>query len=152
MQRWDLCRCCKGKSGDKILRVHHLESRLTGGNAPNNLITLCDSCHTKYHKGLIDLKDIKRGNCYKTESCMTSMKNQLIRDLRSKYSEVYVTFGDKTKFTRVQNHLYKDHHIDARCISGNPLAKPNDIYLMKRFDAIIERFTSLKLLKVLEES
>jgi len=94
-----LCRCCKGKSGDKILRVHHLESRLTGGNAPNNLITLCDSCHTKYHNGLIDLKDIKRGNCYKTESCMTSMKNQLIRDLRSKYSEVYVTFGDKTKFT-----------------------------------------------------
>ena len=56
----------------------------------------------------------------------------MIRDLRSKYSEVYVTFGDKTKFTRVQNHLYKDHHIDARCISGNPLAKPNDIYLMKK--------------------
>ena len=25
---------------------------------------------------------------------LTSMKNQLIRDLRSKYSEVYVTFGD----------------------------------------------------------
>ena len=127
-----LCRYCKGKSRDKHLRVHHLESRLTGGDAPNNLITLCDSCHTKFHKGLIDLKDIKRGNCYKAESCMTAMKDQLIRSLRDKYSEVYVTFGYKTNFTRVQNNLDKDHHIDARCISGNPLAKPNDVYLMKK--------------------
>lgn len=27
------CQCCKGKSGDKVLNVHHLESRKTGGNA-----------------------------------------------------------------------------------------------------------------------
>ena len=36
------CQCCKGKSKDPILNVHHIESRMTGGNAPNNLITLCD--------------------------------------------------------------------------------------------------------------
>lgn len=45
------CRCCKGKSKDKILNVHHIESRKTGGDAPNNLITLCESCHKGYHKG-----------------------------------------------------------------------------------------------------
>ena len=27
------CQCCKGKSKDKILNVHHIESRKTGGNA-----------------------------------------------------------------------------------------------------------------------
>lgn len=43
------CRCCKGKSKDRVLEVHHLESRKTGGNAPNNLITLCRTCHTGYH-------------------------------------------------------------------------------------------------------
>ena len=27
--------------------VHHIESRKTGGNAPNNLITLCETCHSE---------------------------------------------------------------------------------------------------------
>ena len=31
------CQNCHGKSGDKVLNVHHIESRQTGGNAPNNL-------------------------------------------------------------------------------------------------------------------
>lgn len=44
------CQCCKGKSKDKILNVHHIESRKTGGNAPNNLITLCETCHTGYQQ------------------------------------------------------------------------------------------------------
>lgn len=37
------CQCCHGKSGDHVLNVHHIESRKTGGNAPNNLITLCET-------------------------------------------------------------------------------------------------------------
>lgn len=35
------CRCCKGKSKDPILNVHHIESRKIGGDSPNNLVTLC---------------------------------------------------------------------------------------------------------------
>ena len=53
------CQYCKGKSGDKVLNVHHLESRKTGGNAPGNLITLCETCHKAYHRGEFELK-IKR--------------------------------------------------------------------------------------------
>lgn len=49
------CQCCHGKSGDKILNVHHIESRKTGGDAPNNLITLCETCHNGYHKGTVKL-------------------------------------------------------------------------------------------------
>lgn len=56
------CQCCKGKTKDKILNVHHIESRQTCGNAPNNLITLCETCHTGYHKGTVKLPaKIKRG-------------------------------------------------------------------------------------------
>ena len=51
---------CHGKSGDKILNVHHLESRKTGGNSPSNLITLCETCHKAYHREKFELK-IKRG-------------------------------------------------------------------------------------------
>ena len=50
------CRCCGCSPTDKKpvkLHVHHLESRKTGGNAPNNLVTLCRTCHEKYHRGEI---------------------------------------------------------------------------------------------------
>lgn len=68
------CQCCKGKSKDKILNVHHLESRKTGGNAPNNLITLCETCHKAYHAGKITLpKDIKRKASYKDAAFMGIM-------------------------------------------------------------------------------
>jgi 5-methylcytosine-specific restriction endonuclease McrA len=54
------CQHCKGKTKDKILDVHHIESRKTGGNTPNNLITLCGTCHDSYHAGHIQIK-AKRG-------------------------------------------------------------------------------------------
>lgn len=69
------CQCCKGKSKDKILNVHHIESRKTGGNAPNNLITLCETCHTGYHKGTVQLpKAIKRGMRFKDAAFMGIMR------------------------------------------------------------------------------
>lgn len=58
------CQYCKGKSKSKILNVHHIESRKTGGDSPSNLITLCEICHKEYHKGNIDLK-IRRGKLFK---------------------------------------------------------------------------------------
>ena len=65
------CQCCKGKSKDKILNVHHIESRKIGGNAPNNLITLCETCHAGYHKGTVKLpKTIKRGMSFKDDTFM----------------------------------------------------------------------------------
>ena len=68
------CQCCKGRSKDKILNVHHIESRKTGGNAPNNLITLCETCHTGYHKGTVKLpKTIKRGMSFKDAAFMLSL-------------------------------------------------------------------------------
>lgn len=56
------CQCCKGKSKDKVLNVHHIESRKTGGNAPNNLITLCETCHKGYHNGTVTLPKNTRIN------------------------------------------------------------------------------------------
>jgi HNH endonuclease. len=50
-----ICQCCKGRSKDRILNVHHIESRHTGGDAPNNLITLCETCHKGYHNGTVNL-------------------------------------------------------------------------------------------------
>lgn len=42
---------CHGKKGckNRILNAHHIESRKVGGDAANNLITLCEDCHRAYH-------------------------------------------------------------------------------------------------------
>ena len=128
------CQCCKGKSKDNILNVHHIESRKTGGNAPNNLITLCETCHTKYHKGLIKLpKTIKRGMSFRDAAFMGIMRWAFYNKLKTIYPNVSLTYGYITKNTRINNHLPKDHYIDARCISGHPLATPlNYVYYQKK--------------------
>ena len=128
------CLCCKGKSKDKILNVHHIESRQTGGNAPNNLITLCETCHSKYHKGLLDLpKSIKRGMKFSDASFMGIMRWAFYNKLKEIYPNVNLTYGYITKNTRIENNLPKAHYIDARCISGSPSAKPLDVvYYQKK--------------------
>ena len=129
-----ICQCCKGKSKDKILNVHHIESRKTGGNAPNNLITLCETCHTGYHKGIVKLpKTIHRGMSFKDATFMGIMRWALYEKLKTIYSDVKLTYGYITKNIRIENGLPKDHYIDARCISGNPNAVSNgDVYYYKK--------------------
>lgn len=119
------CKCCKGKSKDNILNVHHIESRTTGGNAPNNLVTLCETCHKGYHKGIVKLpKTIHKGMSFRDATFMGIMRWTLYDELKHKYNNVSMTYGYITKNTRIKNNLPKEHYIDARCISGNPLAKP----------------------------
>lgn len=125
------CQCCHGKSKDDVLNVHHIESRKTGGNAPNNLITLCETCHKAYHKGEIKLK-LKRGKSYRDAAFMGIMRKTLLLRLRQIYPNVQETFGYITKNNRIQNRLPKEHYIDARCISGNPKANPLDYYIYQK--------------------
>ena len=88
------CQCCKGKSKDKVLNVHHIESRKTGGNAPNNLITLCETCHKGYHKGTVKLpKSIKRGASFKDAAFMGIMRWSFYNKLKEMYPNVSMTFG-----------------------------------------------------------
>ena len=129
-----ICQCCKGKSKDTILNVHHIESRKTSGNAPNNLITLCKTCHSGYHAGTIMLpKSIRRGMSFKDAAFMGIMRWAFYNRLKKIYPNVNLTFGYITKDTRIKNGLPKEHYIDARCISGNPLAKSDGIvYFQKK--------------------
>ena len=117
------CQHCHGKSKDPILNVHHLESRKTGGNAPNNLITLCETCHKDYHKGKFELK-IKRGKSLRDAAVMNIMRWAVYDKAKQEFENVHLTYGYITKNTRIQNGIVKTHAADARCISGNPAASP----------------------------
>lgn len=71
------CQHCKGKSKDPILNVHHIESRKTGGNAPNNLITLCETCHKTYHRLSSEEQkkwNLKRGKSFQDAAFMGIMR------------------------------------------------------------------------------
>lgn len=126
------CQNCHGKSKDTILNVHHLESRKTGGNAPNNLITLCETCHKKYHEGKIKLKQ-KRGQSFKAEAFMGIMRWAFFSKLKENYSfEIKNTFGYITKNTRIKANLPKEHYVDAYCIAGNIQAKRLDYFLYQK--------------------
>ena len=129
-----ICQCCKGKSKDKILNVHHIESRHTGGDAPNNLITLCETCHTGYHKGIVKLpKTIHRGISFKDATFMGIMRWAFYNKLKEIYPNVNLTYGYITKNTRIKNSLPKEHYTDARCISGNPKAiSSGTVYYQKK--------------------
>ena len=128
------CQCCQGKSGDNKLEIHHIESRKTGGNAPNNLVTLCKTCHDKYTNGIIKLPSIiKRGKSFRDATFMNIMKYKLLDELGKQYSDVMFTFGYITKIVREALDLPKEHYIDGRCISGNPLAKSDGkVYIIKK--------------------
>ncbi|MBQ3456593.1 MAG: HNH endonuclease [Synergistaceae bacterium] len=112
------CQHCKGKSGDKVLNVHHIESRKTGGDAPNNLITLCETCHKSYHAGKIKLTQ-KRGQSFKEATFMGIMRWVLLDKLREIYPDVRNTYGYVTKDKRIRLGLPKEHYVDAYCIAGN---------------------------------
>ena len=129
-----ICQCCKGKSKDPCLNVHHIESRKTGGDAPNNLITLCETCHQSYHQGKIELpKRIKRGIVFRDAAFMGIMRWEFYNQLKSKYDDiVFMTFGYITKHTRIKHNLIKMHCVDARCISGNANATPLDHYYQQK--------------------
>ena len=129
-----ICQCCKGKSKDKVLNVHHIESRKVGGNAPNNLITLCKTCHTKHHKGEIALpKKIRRGMKCNDASFMGIMRWELYKALKDIYPDVKLTYGYITKHTRIQHKLQKTHYLDARCISKNAEAiSDGNVFYMRK--------------------
>lgn len=113
-----ICQHCKGKSKDDVLQVHHIESRKTGGNAPNNLVTLCKTCHEKYHSGEITL-NVNRGKSFRDAIAMSTMRWFLYEELKSRFSNVNITYGYITKYKRIKLGLSKEHYNDAYCIAGN---------------------------------
>jgi hypothetical protein len=127
-----ICQWCHGKSKDPILNVHHIESRKTGGNRPDNLITLCETCHNKIHQQGLEHQIKKKSSSLRDASQMTVMRWLIYNGLKAQYPEVKLTYGYLTKNTRITHQLPKEHRVDARCISGNPLAQPTDtVYLLK---------------------
>ena len=125
------CVHCNGKRKDQILNDHHLESRMTGGNSPSNLVTLCETCHKAYHRGEFELK-IKRGNSLRDAAVMNIMRWAVYERAKEEFENVHLTYGYVTKHTRIENGIAKTHAADAFCIAKNVHARRSKSFFMCR--------------------
>ncbi len=120
------CQACHGKSGDPILETHHIVSRQIGGNAPANLLTLCDTCHEKVSKGKLKL-DIKLPVGFKPETFMSIVRWKLVNLLRESGNTVSHTYGYITKNNRIALGLEKSHCTDAFVIAGGTMQERSSV-------------------------
>ncbi|WP_274955786.1 RNA-guided endonuclease IscB [Duodenibacillus massiliensis] len=145
-----VCQACKGRSKDLILNLHHIESRKTGGDAPGNLITLCEACHKAYHAGKLKQFSPRRGASFRAETFMGLMRWTVLNRLRERHPELPVTntYGYLTKHKRIVAGLPKTHCADAFCIAGVLDAKRRGEYLFqkqtRRHNRQIHKLTILK--------
>ena len=129
------CVCCGAKPTKKTsvkfhvdsrLHTHHLESRKIGGNAPDNLITLCEKCHKLYHAGKLELPTKKRKlKSTRDATFMGIMRKTLIERLRTMLPTLVIqeTKGYITKYWRERKNIEKTHINDAFVIAKNFDAK-----------------------------
>ncbi len=99
------------------MNIHHIISRQIGRNRPDNLITFCETCHKKYHKGEIKLK-VKATNGFKAETFMSTVRWKLVNQLKESGNTVSHTYGYITKHHRIKQKLQKSHVLDAYVIAG----------------------------------
>lgn len=119
------CRCCGAHNTAKKsvkLHVHHLESRKTSGNAPDNLITLCEDCHKGYHIGKVQLPVKKRRRKSTLDAAfMGIMRKTLMQRLKIMFPVIHVcsTYGYITKYWRERENIAKTHISDAFVVTKN---------------------------------
>ena len=118
------CQYCGARGKGVKFHTHHLESRKTGGNAPDDLTTLCDKCHERLHKKLLTAEDLvkfrkRRRRSTRDAAFMGIMRKTLIARLRSELQiPVWETHGYVTKYTRTEIlKLQKSHTNDALAIA-----------------------------------
>ena len=129
---------CKCKDNKKqILKVHHIVYRSKGGtDRPENLITLCSKCHTpanhKEGKFLYDwCMNGKEVRDFKDATFMNIVRWYLVDELKSKYDNVFITYGYITKNHRIKNGIEKSHLNDAFAIAkGTNQTRTKDKFLV----------------------
>lgn len=123
--------CCrKCKSSNSKLNVHHIVFKSNeGSNSPDNLITLCETCHDEIHKGIFEICSIKSKT--KHAGQIGIIKSQLMKRLDNYNS----SYGYETKWKREQFlKLPKEHYYDAIsiCCEDGEVVEIGDILYLKK--------------------
>jgi len=125
------CRQCKAKG--RPLEVHHIRKRADGGtDRPANLITLCEGCHDRVHKGGIKLTAVPGRTNLRYAAHTQAGKTALVAALRERLPTSETT-GAVTKVDRLEMGLSKTHAGDALAIAatGVPVEPVDTQFFMR---------------------
>ena len=125
------CQKSSCKKKDSELHVHHIVFRSNGGtNSPDNLITLCKTCHDNLHFHKNAEKEslkLQPKRTYTADAVQVSTIGAFLKKTLS-FEE---TYGYETKYKRELLNLPKKHYIDAICIGlseKEPVKLPSILY------------------------
>ena len=105
------CQICKKKGG--ILHTHHIIERCNGGSdMADNLVTVHEKCHQKFHQGKIK-HSFKKPKQYKETAFMNILRLQITKRL-----DCEITYGSYTTPKRKELGLAKTHANDALAITN----------------------------------
>ncbi|MDM5190474.1 RNA-guided endonuclease IscB [Bacillus sp. DX4.1] len=105
------CQICKKKGG--ILHTHHIIERRNGGSdMADNLMTVHEDCHEKFHQGKIKYV-FKKPKQYKETAFMNILRLQIMKRL-----DCEITYGSYTTPKRKELDLSKTHYNDAIAITN----------------------------------
>ena len=114
------CQKCSGKKKDEKLQVHHIIFRSKGGtDSPDNLITLCKTCHDDLHAHKNEEQESYKLQKKRQKKTVDAVQVSTIGAYLKKNCSFDETFGYETKFKRELLGLQKDHYIDAICAGIN---------------------------------
>lgn len=143
---------CKNKDNQPILEIHHIKYQGNGGtDTPNNLITLCNKCHTtpnhKQGKFLYEWQTNKpkiRG--FKDATFMSIVRWKLV-----KFIDCLHTYGYITKNNRIKYGIEKSHYNDAFVIADGEIqarVEPIIFEQIRRNNRSLEKFYDAKYIDI----
>lgn len=143
---------CKNKDKNPILEIHHLVFRDHGGSdAPSNLITLCNKCHTpaNHKKGKFLYKwqtEKPKLNSFRDATFMSMVRWRLVNT-----EGVHHTYGYITKNKRIENGIEKTHYNDAFVIADGSKqlrVEPTFFKQIRRNNRSLEKFYDAKYIDI----
>lgn len=117
------CQYCKGKSKDKRLQVHHkIFKSENGTDAPDNLVTVCATCHARIHDEAISPKWKGKIGALSSPATQLNIIVKRLGELLIKLGlTVKTTFGFITKVDRTTINLEKTHSNDAIAVASGAI-------------------------------
>lgn len=143
---------CRNKDSQPILEIHHIKYRSNGGtDTPDNLITLCNKCHTtpnhKRGKFLYEWQTNKpkiRG--FKDATFMSIVRWKLVN-----FIDCLHTYGYITKNNRIKYGIEKSHYNDAFVIAnGSTQTRIESVVFeqVRRNNRSLEKFYDAKYIDI----
>ena len=107
--------------GEKIEHYHHIVPRhLNGSNTPENIVGLCNGCHTEVHVNKKKLAKIGLRKKYAGTSIVNIAMPFIFDEIMTMFGNehTHICTGQNTYDFRKEHDVAKDHFADAVCIAA----------------------------------